>query len=149
MSDVCPVCRSPRIPGVDTCAQCGEPVGEEAPFVIETRWPEGSDVPDTDLDRRVAQAKRQQEHSRRMIEARSLEFAGDIEAAIAIYEALFLERASNNVPYKRLAILYRKAKRPADEERVVRAALGVVHQTATGWFVLRLAKILAEQKRAR
>jgi hypothetical protein len=84
-----------------------------------------------------------------MLEARSLEYAGDVEAAIAIYEALFQAHASNNVPYKRLAILYRKAKRPADEERVVRAALGRVHQTATGWFVLRLAKILAERAKHR
>jgi hypothetical protein len=49
--------------------------------------------------------------------------------------------------YKRLAVIYRRGKQPAHEERVVRLALAHIPSGPTSWFVVRLAKILGEQKK--
>lgn len=80
-------------------------------------------------------------------EARALEYAGDQDGALAIYERLATARTLNPVPYQRLAVIYRRAKRFADEERVVRLALAHIPCGPTSWFVVRLAKILAEKQK--
>jgi hypothetical protein len=53
-----------------------------------------------------------------------------------------ITRALLEAPYQRLAIFYRKAKRRAGEERVVRLALVQMPCGPTSWFVLRLVKII-------
>jgi hypothetical protein len=80
-------------------------------------------------------------------EARALEYAGDVDGAVSIYERLCQTRTVNPVPYQRLAIVYRKGKRWSDEERVVRLALAHIPSGPNSWFVLRLAKILGEKQR--
>ncbi len=51
----------------------------------------------------------------------ALEKAGDIEAAIALYEANVRDRFDGSHPYDRLRVLYRKLGRIADLMRVARA----------------------------
>lgn len=85
--------------------------------------------------------------TRALLEARGLEYAGDVEAALAIYERLTKTRTMSAAPYQRLAVLYRKRRQFADEERVVRLALAHIPSGPNSWFVLRLAKILSEQGR--
>lgn len=99
----------------------------------------------------VAKWKAENTESRRLVRrlttAGALEAATDIAGATAIYEALVREGCIYPTPYRRLAILYRKAKQVGDEERVVRAALGHVGIGINQWFVLRLAKMLGEKRR--
>ncbi|MCA2992050.1 hypothetical protein [Gemmatimonas sp.] len=83
--------------------------------------------------------------ARALAEARALEYAGDVDGAVNIYERLTKTRTFVAVPYQRLAVIYRRAKRPADEERVVRLALAHIPSGPNSWFVVRLAKILGEQ----
>lgn len=92
------------------------------------------------------QAKWMREH-RRSDEARALEYAGDLSSATEIYEELIANGARFSVAYQRLAIIYRKAKCWADEERVVRAAIARFGGNSGSWFVLRLAKILGERRK--
>lgn len=83
----------------------------------------------------------------RVTEARALEIAGDTERAIAIYEEMV--RGGYKYPdvFKRLTIVYKKLKRHADEERIVRIALSRLGEYVNGWFMLRLATIIAKQKK--
>lgn len=75
---------------------------------------------------------------------------GDIDTAIMLYERNVAERFDGSHPYKRLATIYRKQKRYADEVRVLRTAIQVfsnidrqdVHDKLI-WFKERLEK--AEQ----
>ena len=136
----CPLCHSERIPGLRVCANCGEVVGATAPvaFAIHTDpLPDHYTPASVSLDTCL----------RAVNEARALEYAGDVEGAVAIYERLCHTRTVNPVPYQRLAIVYRKGKRFAEEERVVRLALAHIPSGPNSWFVLRLAKILGEKPR--
>lgn len=136
----CPLCSSERIPGLRVCANCGEVVGATAPvaFALHT-----DPLPDHYTPASVDLAT----CLRAVNEARALEYAGDVEGAVSIYERLTQTRTVNPVPYQRLAIVYRKGKRWPDEERVVRLALAHIPSGPNSWFVLRLAKILGQKPR--
>ena len=72
-----------------------------------------------------------------------LEKSGKTEAAIIEYEKLVSRQAETPHTYKRLAIIYKKQKKPDDELRVVRAALSNVpssNQQHYAWFQARLKK---------
>lgn len=139
----CPVCQYPLIPGIADCVNCGAPP-EDVVCALE-----GGDGASAE---QVAQWRAENTEARRLqrrlTEARALEAATDADGAIAIYEALVREGTWWPDPYKRLAILYHKRKDAAAEERVVRAALGHIGDARNGWFIVRLAKILARHRRA-
>jgi hypothetical protein len=62
-----------------------------------------------------------------------LERTGRVDAAIETYEANVLEGFVGSYPYERLAAIYRKRYRPAEELRVLRQAVVVVErQLASG-----------------
>lgn len=134
----CPVCAYPLIPGIGSCVQCGEPceAGEG-----EGNLPVASD---SQVAGWIAENAAARALSRKLTEARALEHATDTAGAIAIYEGLVREGSVYSLAYRRLAIIYRKMKDYPAEERVVRAALGRL--TVNGWFIVRLAKILAERR---
>jgi hypothetical protein len=138
-ADICPACSSPRIPGITSCVNCGESLGAPSDRLVRRDWTLPADW--------QARAVMAQAFTRGMTEARALEYAGDIDGAIAIYEAMVTGGIRFTPPYQRLAILYGKAKRGPDEERVVRAALAHLSAGPGSWFVVRLAKILARAKR--
>ena len=145
-ADACTVCGFRRIPGITSCVNCGEPEGEAFPITIEVRGSDGQPII-FDLSRDyTAENAKMRERSRRLMEARALEYAGDAETATSIYESLVADDIPYTPPYRRLAILYHKAKREADEERVIRAAIGRFGGGPGEWFVLRLAKILAKRR---
>jgi hypothetical protein len=103
-----------------------------------------------DLERTAADIAVQQSAARdlqlKLTQGRALEWAKDTAKAVVIYEGLAAECTRCSVPYNRLAIIYRRAKQPADEERVVRLALAnLTAANAQDWFVVRLAKIVAGQ----
>lgn len=131
----CPTCGFPLIPGLTNCVNCGD---HTLAVVIETKTSWGT------IDAAALQA----DHAKlcrvrdALLEARGLEIAGDTGTATAIYERLAADRCPFGEPYRRLAIIYRKATRPSDEERVVRLALAHLGAAPTSWFVLRLAKLL-------
>lgn len=54
-----------------------------------------------------------------------LEKEGKIEEAIKVYEECIALRYNATRAYHRLMVLYRRLKRPEDEERVIRIAIGV------------------------
>lgn len=72
-----------------------------------------------------------------------LEKEGRIEEAIVAYEALVERKTDTPFTYRRLAILYRKLKRPGDELRIITAALESVARGTKhfDWFESRLAKM--------
>lgn len=144
--DACPLCQSPRIPGIVACANCGEPfTAADITFDLAS-----IEVPDDPLPDYYPQRTTDwQGINRALSEAHGLELAGDVDSAVAIYERLAASRTNVNVPYQRLAIIYRKLKRPADEERAVRLGLAHTVSRPGSWFVMRLAKILAEQRKKR
>lgn len=127
----CPVCHFPLIPGVTDCVNCGEPVADPASAEDVARW--------------MAENGEARAFTQAMTTGRALEAAGDPDGAIAIYERLIDAGCCWPQPYRRAAIVYRKAKDGAAEERVVRAALGHLGEGVNGWFILRLAKLLAQQ----
>ena len=137
--DRCPLCASERIPGFGSCANCGErwPArGMRIAFgVHEDPLPDHFTAPSIDTAT----------CARALAEARALEYAGDVDGAIEIYERLGQTRTFVAVPYQRLAVLYRKRRAFADEERVVRLALAHIPSGPNSWFVVRLAKILGEK----
>lgn len=136
----CPICASERIPGVGSCANCGErwpaPMLHVEIPVHDDPLPDHYTPPSTDTATIY----------RALMEARALEYAGDVEGAVAIYERVCQTRTRDGTAYKRLAIIYRRGKQPAHEERVVRLALAHIPSGPNSWFVLRLAKILGERK---
>ena len=136
----CTACQAPRLPGHTTCEHCGErwPVIDWAAELPLPTDPLPDAFPKPTVGWQVI--------SRAVSEARGLEYAGDVGAAIAIYERLILTRTTDPTPYRRLAILHRRGKRPADEERVVRLALAHIPTQPDSWFVLRLAKMVASKK---
>ena len=143
----CPACTATLIPGVDACVNCGEPAAARPPQI--TAQVIGMTLPTRDelveLQAREALA---QGYVRNVTTGRALEIAGDVEGAIGIYEAMLTEGVPFTPPYQRLAIIYRRAKRVEDEERVVRKALGLfTRHGAAQWFILRLAGLLARQRK--
>lgn len=145
----CPACGADLIPGITSCVSCGaypEETGAHVePMGMEIHGPPPLD-PATIARWDEARA-RGLELQQRLTEARALEYATDITTALERYEGMVAERMPYSVPYRRLVVLYRRAKRHADEERVVRSALAVLPQGAGAWFVVRLAKILSEQRK--
>lgn len=148
--DDCAVCGFARIPGVTACINCGEP-DASAFGGLEVYGHELAPLPDHileemadgDVPKLTYPGHRiTPEQYRWWIEARALEYT-DVSKAMAMYEGLVRERCLILEVHKRLAILYRKAKLPHDEERVIREALSLVSGPRTSWFVLRLTKILA------
>jgi len=139
-TDRCPLCQSERIPGLGSCANCGEPWPSKGLLVAfdvhEAPLPDHYTRPSIDTATCM----------RALNEARALEYAGDVDTAIGIYERLTQTRTLVAAPYQRLAILHRKAKRYADEERIVRLALAHIPSGPNSWFVVRLAKILSEAR---
>ena len=134
----CAVCSSALIPGLTDCINCGEPVEQPIALVVD-----GAVVSDPIADdaRQIAV-----QQIRRLREAEALEHAS-VEDAIAVYELLIAERCPYTPPYARLCVLYRRLKRPADEERVLRAALAMGWpDLANSWFVTRLARVLARKR---
>ena len=77
-----------------------------------------------------------------------IKYAGDVENAIPIYETIANAGTYIWVPYKRLAIIYHRQKRPSDEERVIRLAIRHLGGGSQSWFVLRLAKILGKRRKS-
>ena len=154
----CSACGTAVIPGISSCVVCGQPTdaAELSATDLEIRvvYPPGfTPMSPEDIAQYQAEAEWQRARYRRREEAQALEYAGDELSAIPLYEALIAEEvpstryAIDPLPFKRLAILYRRAKREADEERVVRAAITALGGTRQSWFVLRLAKIIGKRKR--
>jgi hypothetical protein len=141
----CGVCGYPLIPGITSCVQCGEPT-DAAPFGIELGGPAIAPVSDSQVAAWVQENAAAREMARALTEARALEYAGDTGGAILIYERMVSAGSGYVPPYRRLAILYRKARNRIDEERVVRAALSYLTSGPNGWFIVRLAKILADKR---
>ena len=145
----CPTCHYPRIPGITSCVNCGDV--DDGDYFREPE-PEAEQPPnigvasDSQVAAWVAENAAARELSRALTEARALEYAGDSGAACRIYEALVARGCGYTPPYRRLAIIYRKAKDRAAEERVVRSALGHLSSGPNGWFIVRLAKILSERR---
>lgn len=83
------------------------------------------------------------------------EKAGQIEKAIACYEGCIQNDFDGTFPYDRLAIIYRRLARPADEERVLRRAVATYSTGAASGqgrseeklvkFQARLRKVIADQ----
>ena len=74
----------------------------------------------------------------------SLEKDGKMEDAIAQYEKLVENNADTPFTYRRLAILYKKAKKQEDEIRIIKAALSNVPKSNAKhyiWFQDRLMKM--------
>ncbi|MBA3836546.1 MAG: hypothetical protein C0499_02665 [Zymomonas sp.] len=147
----CPTCHYPLIPGITSCVQCGATADDyDGPLDFTTfcavEGIEASGVAEEDIAKWQAEHRRMRAYVRATTEARCLEAAGDTAGATAIYEELLRLTVPWGMPYQRLAILYRKAKRAADHERVVRLALAHVGGGAQGWFVLRLAKMLGARR---
>lgn len=132
----CPLCGFPWIPGLTSCANCGD-TDAPAPEALPTQLDGATLQRDTVLAQRVV---------RRQTEAQALEAVGDLDAACTIYEALCTGGCPWALPYQRLAIIYRKAQRAGDEERIVRTALAHLGPHANGPFIVRLAKILGTRK---
>lgn len=129
----CPVCCYPLIPGLTDCVNCGEPVADPASAEDVARW--------------MAENGEARAFNQAMTTGRALEAAGDTDGALAIYERLIDAGCRFPQPYRRAAIIYRKAKDAHAEERVVRAALGHLSEYVNPWFIARLAKLLAAQRR--
>lgn len=142
----CPACGYPRIPGITVCVNCGEP--EESPDALFLRLTDAPIAPSdpAQVARWQAENTIARRYSRRLTEGRALEAAGDTAGALALYEAMLREGVIWPEPYRRLAVLYRRAKDAAAEERVCRAALGHLGERTNGWFITRLAKLLAVQR---
>lgn len=66
----------------------------------------------------------------RNLQGIQLEKAGQIERAISLYEANVAEGFDGDHPYQRLAVLYRKSGRRADEIRVLKRAIAVFERVA-------------------
>lgn len=147
--DACPVCEAEYVPGVEACVNCGEP--RSAPPTVNFTLSYIGPPPQS--AEQIAEWKRdreeQQAYAELLTQARALEYADDPTDALVIYEELILDsKPRTSIPFHRLAIIYRRLKRPGDEERVVRAALAVDNPNySRSWFVVRLAKIEAEQRK--
>lgn len=135
----CPLCQSERIPGIGCCANCGERWPAPQLFV---QFGVHTDPPPDHYTRPSIDTAT---CMRALNEARALEYAGDVDGALAIYERLTRTRTLAATPYQRAAIIYRKRRQFSDEERVVRLALAHIPSGPNSWFVLRLAKILGER----
>ena len=141
----CSVCQFPMIPGISSCVNCGEPE-----IAISIAAPQVPTITPEEAEQLRNCHMRTRELLRRMNEARALEYATDVSGAIELYESLLNVRVPFTPPYRRLAIIYAKAKRFGDEERVIRQAISQFGgQGPGGWFVLRLAKILAAKRAGR
>lgn len=62
----------------------------------------------------------------RNLRGQVLEKRGQLEEAIALYEANVRAGFDGNCPYDRLAVIYRKQKRYDDEIRVLQRGIGVL-----------------------
>lgn len=93
----------------------------------------------------IANAKRQEERLTVTLELNNrgieLEKAGEIAAAISIYEECIKLRYPATHAYYRLMVLYRKAKDVANEERVIRVAIDVFPNE--GKYKERLTRLLS------
>lgn len=67
---------------------------------------------------------------KRNLEGIAKEDSGDIAGAIELYEQNVSESFDGSHPYDRLAVLYRRLGRFADEERVMRAAIKAFEERA-------------------
>ena len=79
---------------------------------------------------------------------RTLESSGQLDGAIEAYEQLVAMRVSAALPYKRLAVNYRKQQRRKEELAVLRTAVEVVprdDETNHKWLSLRLEKLESER----
>lgn len=141
----CEVCDYPIIPGISACVNCGEPATR---LKIEMDVDRGDVIDGLSVLEMIERNEQVRWDGRKMTEAQSLEYAGDTDGAITIYEELIGRRMPYTPPYRRLAIIYAKKKDTANEERVVRAALAVLSRGPADWFVVRLAKILARKRTA-
>ena len=56
------------------------------------------------------------------------EKSGDLTTAIVLYELNARDGFEGNHPYDRLAIIYRKLKRPTDEKRILQKAIQVFQE---------------------
>ncbi|MBL8997622.1 MAG: hypothetical protein JNL44_09935 [Gemmatimonadetes bacterium] len=138
---VCPACQTDLSNDASSCFVCGwEPEG----IVVRVRgWQPEAELPNAAYFERM---ERRQAGLKRFAEGRGLEEAGDIAAALACYEELVASGFDLQYPYERLAIMYRKARRPLDEERVVRAALAAIGASVKQkWFSARLAKLMVQR----
>ena len=69
---------------------------------------------------------------RRYLKARKLERKGKVKQAVELYEQNVEERFMGNRPYDRLAAIYRKQERPAEEARVLQRAIDVFTHDVPG-----------------
>ena len=72
-----------------------------------------------------ANVKREVDQVERNLKGKELEKAGKTDDAINLYEQNVRERAIGTHSYDRLAIIYRKRKRFAEEIRVLEVAISV------------------------
>ncbi len=142
----CSACGAEAIAGISHCVNCGQEHDDGSGPAIRII---GLSTP-AEIAERAIDASAYHARLRRITEARALEIAGDLEGpkgAIAIYEELIDRGYDWPDAFKRLTIVYKKLKRPADEERVVRIALSRLGERVNTWFILRLATIIAKQKK--
>lgn len=147
----CSVCGAALVPGVDACVSCGQPTTARSVSLDIRVF--GLDVSPEAMAKleatRAANIKRIDLYTK----ARVLEISGALEGptgAIATYEEMIAAGYDYPAGFKRLAIIYRRTKRLADEERVVRLALTqktILENLSKNWFVIRLATIAARQRK--
>ncbi len=63
------------------------------------------------------------------------------DEAIALYEANIRERYTVDYSYRRLATVYRRCGKLADEERILRAAIRALPEPNCGWHTEQLRKL--------
>lgn len=151
----CPNCGEPWIAGLTSCPTCGgdrkraatadETMAEG--LAISFGWT--PPTPESLALQAASEARieHDNEQSREWTKARALEYAGRVDEAAAIYEALAKGRNPYRPAIDRLPILYGKAKRWADEERATKHAIRFYGDGLGGQrFVLRLARIEAQRR---
>lgn len=81
----------------------------------------------------------------KLSEAQALEYAGDVNGAIACYESMLSSPCRRRHAHERLAVIYKKLDRAADEERILRDALARDFETPRSFFAVRLQNLLAKK----
>lgn len=82
-----------------------------------------------------------EKETKRNLDGKDAEKAGNIDKAIKLYEQNVKSQADTPHPYKRLAIIYHKQKKYSDEARVLKVAISVFGSDAD-WYKERLNKLI-------
>ena len=138
---ICALCSAELSHDAETCFVCGAEIG-----IDMVQLNESSPLVEVPNAAHFERMYRRESGLRLFFQGRGLERAGDIAGALEIYESLVASAFDLSSPYERLAIMYRKARRNPDEERVVRAALAAIGDSRRQrWFSARLAKLMVRR----